>query len=533
MISRAKRKSFLAVPQITHRGVLRLAAIDVGSNSIHMVIAQVDADGSTTTLWRVREMVGLGRASFPSHRLSTEAMDLAILTIARFSAIARRRGAEQILAAATSAVREAENGIEFIERVRNETGVSVRIVSAREEARFIYTGVRHAAEFGRGKNLIIDIGGGSVEAIVADHEKPLLLESRKLGAARMTAMFVHSDPPRRSEIDQLLRHYEQQMDPLLGRIRKMAISRVIGCSGTLENLAMMCASGKAPGDDQPLELKRPDLDDLLKELLKMDAADRERIKGLDQKRQDQILAGALLIHLMLHKLGQKRLIISSAALREGLVLDYVARHLPDLQIRKKVPDPRRRSVLDLARKCEWNELHSMHVTKLALDLFDALRPLHRLGPKERELFQYAAMLHDIGWHISDDSHHKHSMYLILNGGLQGFSPREISVMGNVARYHRRSLPKLTHDGYVSLSRDDRRIVNIGASLLRIADGLDRSHSRLVHALKCRIGKQRVRVIPIARGDIELELWAARRKTDLFKEAFGRDIEFEQPLRVRR
>lgn len=506
---------------------LRLAAIDVGSNSIHMVIAQVDADGGVTTLWRMKEMVGLGRSSFPSHRLSTQAMSRAMVTLSRFTNVALRRGAEQILAVATSAVREAENGIEFIDRVRSEIGVSIRIVSAREEAKLIYLGVRHSLQNRRGRYLIVDIGGGSVEMIVADEDKPLLLESRKLGSARMTAMFLHADPPKPLEIARLLHHYEQELDPLLRRIRHMGIKRIIGSSGTLENLALMARDGKAPPVGEPLQLAASAAERLTEKLMHLTAHQRVRIEGLDEKRQDQILAGALLASHILTQLDHKCLTLSSAALREGVVLEYVSRHLPELQIRKTIPDPRRRSVLDLARKCDWNQLHSLHVTKLALDVFDALRPVHKLASAERELLQFAGMLHDIGWHISDDSHHKHSMYLVLNGGLKGFAPREINIIANIARYHRRSLPKPTHEAYVSLSRADRRIVDTCASILRMVDAMDRSHARLVEALRCRVDKQRILIIPVAKGDIELELWAARRRTDFFEKAFHRKVEFAQ------
>jgi len=501
---------------------LRLAAIDVGSNSLHMVIAQIDADGGATNLWRMKEMVGLGRNSFPSHRLSPEAMDRALLALKRFGQTALRRGCEKVVAVATSAVREAENGGDFIERARREGGVNVRVVSAREEARLIYIGVRHAMDFAGGHHLIIDIGGGSVELIVADANAPLLLESRKIGSARMTAKFVHSDPPRKREVERLLQYYRDELMPLLQQVRDLKPVRVVGTSGTLENLAAMCSSR---ANAARAEIEREALNDLVDKLLKTEAADRVKIRGLDEKRQDQIIAGALLVQFIMAELGIKRIVLCGSALREGILLEYIGRHLPDLAVRRKVPDPRHRSVLDLARKCEWNEMHSLQVVAIALKLFDQLESLHGLNAKARELLEHAAMLHDIGWHIAPSRHHKHSMYLVQNGGLKGFSDREIGIIANMTRYHRASMPKPSHSTYMSLSSEDRHIVDVGGAILRIADGLDRSHSRVVRDLKCRIGKRRVKVLVTGRGDIELELWAARRKTDLFIAEFDRVITF--------
>jgi exopolyphosphatase / guanosine-5'-triphosphate,3'-diphosphate pyrophosphatase len=273
------------------------------------------------------------------------------------------------------------------------------------------------------------------------------------------------------------------------------------------------------------EIEREALNDLVDKLLKTEAADRVKIRGLDEKRQDQIIAGALLVQFIMAELGIKRIVLCGSALREGILLEYIGRHLPDLAVRRKVPDPRHRSVLDLARKCEWNETHSLQVVAIALKLFDQLESLHGLNAKAREFLEHAAMLHDIGWHIAPNRHHKHSMYLVQHGELKGFSDREIDIIANMTRYHRASMPKPSHGAYMSLPSGDRHIVDVGGAILRIADGLDRSHSRVVRDLKCQIGKRRVKVQITGRGDIELELWAARRKTDLFIRAFDRVITF--------
>ncbi len=422
-----------------------------------MVIAQTDSDGSITTLWRMKEMVGLGRLTFPSKRLTRDAIGRALSTLARFQEAAKQRQCEKILAIATSAVREAINGGDFLERAKRELGLYVRVVSAREEARLIYLAVRHAIPLGKQPHFIVDIGGGSVEFICGDAQHPVLLESRKLGAARMTAKFIKSDPPSSSDIKSLTRHYEKEIGPLCEKIVAYGPIRALGTSGTLENLAAMTGA-----DPTAPTIERNKFDRLLADLLDSKSKDRAKIRGLDDQRKDQIISGALLVDELFRRLDLKRIEICPAAMREGICLDYLNRHMPDLDIRREVPDPRRRSVIDLARRCHWHQTHSEQVARICMALFDELKSTHHLAEPDRELIEYGALLHDIGWHIGRQKHHKHSMYLILHGDLKGFSADEIKVIANIARYHRKGTPKQPHDLYASLSAHQKRIVDVGA-----------------------------------------------------------------------
>lgn len=509
---------------------LRLAAIDIGSNSLHMIVAQADPDGGLTTLWRMKEPVGLGRMSFPSKRLAKDAMDRAEATLARFQQAAVQRQCEKIVCIATSAVREAINGGDFIERIREKLKLHVRVVSAREEARLIYLAVRHAFPLGKEPALMVDIGGGSVEFIVGDKVKAHLLESRKLGASRMSAQYVKTDPLSGENRKALLRHYEAELAPLFEQIHALKPKVVIGTSGTLEAIATMCDPEMGDGDEDNSAPSRAIDHDrfgkLLRRLLKSDAKERSQIPGLDDSRKDQILAGALLVGEIFQRSHAKKIVMCSAALREGILLDYLSRHVPDLQIRREVPDARRRSVIDLARRCDWHQTHSEHVAGLCLQLFDELKPLHGLSAPERELIDYAGLLHDIGWHISREDHHKHSMYLILNGQLRNFTPAEVNVIGQIARFHRKSPPKRKHKQYMSLSPHDRRTVDVGSAILRIADGLDRSHGQVVTHVRCKLEGEDVVCRVTARADAELELWGARRKREWFEGVFGRKLRLE-------
>lgn len=509
---------------------MRIAAIDIGSNSIHMIVSEADVDGGISTLWRMKEMVGLGRASFPSQAISREAIDKALAALARFVAAAQQRQCEKIVAVATSAVREAKNGGDFIQRVARQFDIDVRVISGREEARLIYLGVKHAMKLEGGANLIIDVGGGSVEFIVADSRQARLLESRKLGAARMTATFVKSDPINADDQAALLKHYDKELSPIVEMIQQHDIVRAIGTSGTLENIALLCGGDEhetnGHGETKPAVIDRSAFDKVLAHLIESDAKKRAQMQKLDAGRADQIVAGAILIDEIFRRLKLRRIQMCKSALREGLLVDYLSRHLPDLAIRQQVPQPRMRSVIALARRCAWHKSHSEQVARLCMRLFDETRSLHGLGTPERELIEYGALLHDIGWHIGRTSHHKHSQYLIQHGDLKNFSAEEISIIGNIARYHRKTPPKPKHAAFASLAPRSKSIVRVGAALLRIADGLDRSHAHVVRDLKCRVGGEKVKCSLNARWDAQLEIWAASRKCEMFEKVFKRSITFE-------
>ena len=498
---------------------LRLAAIDVGSNSIHMVVLQVNDDGSLAELSRLKDMVGLGRASFPSHRLSAISIARAMMTLRRFALEAARWNVERTLAVATSAVREAESGAEFIERVRAELGLHVRVVSARDEARLIYHGVRRGVDLPDGANaLIIDVGGGSVEFIVADRAKPLLLESRKLGAARMTARFIKSDPAEPREVKSLLAHYESELAPLTDQVRALAPNRVIGTSGTLLNLAAM-----VDGTGTPNVLEQAALDRLVERLLTSSAEERAQIKGLDDQRKDQILAGALLVGEIFKRFGVAKIEISRSALREGIIVEHLARHRPELELRRTVPDPRRRAIYNLGHRCHWHREHAEQVARLCASLFHQLRAVHGLGRDELELIEYGALLHDIGAMIGRPEHHKHSAYLILNGDLRPFSREEVRTIACVARFHRKASPGKRHAMYAELPKRLRRTVRAGAAILRIADGLDRTSCSVVTDVKCRVRPEQVELLVDSRGDAELEIWSAQSRGRLFEKVFDRPL----------
>jgi exopolyphosphatase/guanosine-5'-triphosphate,3'-diphosphate pyrophosphatase len=340
----------------------------------------------------------------------------------------------------------------------------------------------------------------------------------------MTARYVKSDPIDGQDLKLLLNNYDRELTPLVEQIAALKPVEALATSGTCENLAAMCTAlyGSTEG-----VIERDPLNKLVSKLLESRTKDRAEYKGLDDQRKDQIIAGALLVNELFRRLNLERMTVCKSALREGILVDYLSRHLPELSIRREVPDPRRRSVLDLARRCDWHQTHAEQVARICLQLFDQLKVLHGVPKKSRELIEYAALLHDIGWHISRDQHHKHGMYLIVHGNLKGFTPEDVQIMANIVRYHRKSGPKTSHESFAELSGKAKKVVRTGAALLRIADGLDRSHCSVVSSVSCSVHRRKVDVTIKARGDAELEIWGGRRKMDLFADTFGRSLSFHE------
>ena len=506
-----------------------------------MVIVEVTDSLSFKILSSDKDLTQLGSAALVYHHLSKRAMAHTLDVLARYRRIAENMDCDVTLAYATSAVRESTNGGDFILAAKKQLDLQIQVISAQEEAHLIYLAVRQAIDLsthaaGNGPSLIIDIGGGSCELIVGTNAKPLMLESFKLGASRLTQQYVNSDPINRRDLEGLEKHLRKTLKPTIEAIRAHGVQRVIGTSGTMENLASMCV--RQHGEEIVrhrllTQMTRDDFQAVYKRLLRMPLEERKHLPGLDPGRADQIIAGAVLVSYLFDKLDIKEIDVCDRAMREGMIIDYMQTHWPKVKLSVQIRDPRRRSVFELGRRCNFDEKHALQVARLALSLFDQLQPLHELGPKERELLEYAAMLHDIGWHIGHSGHHKHSLYLIKNGDLAGFSLNELDVLANVARYHRKSMPKKSHPDYVSLDPASRDLVWKLAGFLRIADALDRGHFGNVTALRTICREHSISILLSTTADAELELWAARLKGDMFQATFDRELHFTAALARKR
>jgi exopolyphosphatase/guanosine-5'-triphosphate,3'-diphosphate pyrophosphatase len=508
---------------------MRVAAVDVGSNSIHMLVAQVESDGRFHVLDRAKEMVRLGRQTLSTGHLSADAIEAGVKTLSAFHTLAERQGVTRIKAVATSAVREAANGGEFIQRVRKDVGLTIKVIPGPEEARLIYLGVRHAIDLGDEATLIVDIGGGSVELVLVENGQPITLDSVKLGVARLSEQFLPSDPPTSKEVAQLEKHLSQHLGPILARALKHRVRRVIGTSGTLLNIASI--GGHLRGDPPNGHLHNfvvtaDEVHKVRRLCVKTDRHDRARIKGLDGKRADLIPAGACLIDHIMSEIHAEQLTACTWSLREGVLLDFIARHQKGIEETERFATPRQRSVARLARHLGEAGEHGSRVAALASSLFDQLGSHIGLTEPAREWLEFAALLHDVGHHIDHKNHHKHAYYLITNGELLGFEREEIEIIALTARYHRKSAPKESDPEYANLPADARETVRALSALLRIADALDRSHYGAVRSVKAVL-EDRHLTLGLATGgqDAALEIWEARQRIGLLEQLLGVDVQF--------
>lgn len=509
--------------------IRRIASIDLGTNSFHAVIVDIHADGSFYTIDKLKEMVLLAEKGV-GERLSEAAMKRGLEALQKIKTLCDHQNTEQILAFATSAIREAENGGEFIQRAIDEVGLKINAIPGRVEAELIGLAVQHGVKLPVDKPaLMMDIGGGSVEFIIADREKFHFLASKKLGVARMAAKFVDHDPVTVNEIETLKQHFKEKLEDVAQAFAGNRTKTLIGSSGTMENIAAMIAykNDKIPSITlNELEFTAKQFFKFHDKVIRMSRDERARLKGLDEKRIDLLIPGLVLVNYMLKTFAIKKVIISSQALREGIIIRYIQRELPELKKQITDPDPRRRSVFELLHKCHWHETHSRHVTWMALKIFDALQDDLGLSDQDRELLEFASYLHDIGYHISHRKHHKHALYLIRNADLKGFKEEEIEVMANVARYHRRSTPKSRHKYFDRLSDDLKKRVMALSAILRVADGLDRSHYQNVRKLAIEKDDERITFKISTESDPDLEIWGAMRKNNLFEEITGKTLEIE-------
>jgi exopolyphosphatase/guanosine-5'-triphosphate,3'-diphosphate pyrophosphatase len=508
---------------------MRIAAIDIGTNSLHMIVCQVRPDLSFEVIDREKDMVQLGRGGLDGRRLTDASMAAASQTLSKFLRIAAARGVDEVIASATSAVREAENGGDFVAGVERDLGLRIRVISGTEEARLIHLAAVNAVDLGRRAAIVIDIGGGSTEITLGTTDRLMLARSFKLGVIRLMERFGEGPLSSRDE-RRLVRHIRRELGGYLETLSRRRFERVIGTSGTILSLGAMAAASGA--DTRLTRVPARAITRLRKRLTPLTLAQRLKLPNLDPKRADLAPVGVVLLDTLLEDLGVEELTLCDFALREGLVFDYIERNARHIQTVERYPDVRRRSVIELAERCNYLAEHARQIARISLALFDGTRGLHGLGVREREWLEYGALLHDIGTHIGYERHHKHSYYLIRHGGLRGFEPQEVEWIALLARYHRQSVPKKSHPEMAGFTREQRRAVATLSAMVRLAEGLDRSHAQVVDAIAVTQTTAGVHVRLQTKGDAELELWAADRHAAALAEALGVDIAINRVTRRR-
>ncbi|MCA9471466.1 MAG: Ppx/GppA family phosphatase [Nitrospirales bacterium] len=510
----------------------KLAVIDIGTNSIHMVLVEIGTDFSYKVMDRFKDMVRLGDGTFTNSTLSEAAMARGIDALRNLTTLARNKGFERTVATATSAVREAKNGGEFIQEVEAQTGLNVQVITGKEEARLIYLGVGNSMELSDDPSLIADVGGGSVEVIACNRKQMLFGRSLKLGTIRLKDRYLKQDPPTKSQLKELEKTINDGLDVGLKSSREFTFASVVATSGTAGNLTEIIYLRRTGKPVPQLNLATIELDEIRSleaELAQCEMKSRLLIPGLDPKRVDTLLPGAMFFRCLLEKSGAKTLTISDKALREGLIFDFIKRNREGLEAEKEIPNTRRRNIILFGRKCHFAESHALHVSKLALQVFDDLKLLHGLGDQEREWLDYAALLHDVGYLIRRRQHHKHGYYLIKHGDLSGLTVDEVDIVANVVRYHRRAIPHKKHAMFEALSGPQRKVVKFLSAMLRITDGLDRSQFGVVQDVSVSI-KQCIQFDLVCSTDPELEVWAAQKRAAFLEKLFNRPVQFVFQIR---
>jgi len=510
----------------------RIAAIDIGTNSIHMIIVEAQRHGYRV-IDKEKEMVQLGRDSLEGRPLTDEAIERGVAALKTMAEIARRWKVDDVVAVATSAIREAPNRRRFLNAAAKASGIKIRVISGEEEADYIYRAVRAAVDFHGGTALSIDIGGGSVELIVGTDADVFFTRSEPAGALRIAQKFALERVTTDDAVEACRDYVKRLMRKTLARISTLGFDFTVGTSGTIVALAGLAAEESSSTNGNGITsglrwLSRTRLKELIAILAPLSVEDRAKRFSIDSKRAETILGGAVVLDEIMKGLGVERLRASDAALREGIV-EYIL-DLRGLEIggpaggaRKSSDSVRRSSVQELAKRSNVDRVHSAQVAKLALRLFDQTQELHLLRTGERELLEYAAILHEIGTHVSYQSHHKHSYYLISHAGLRGFTSDQVAIVANVARYYRKSPPKEEHQNFLEISPSQRDVVLRLSAILRIAAALDRGRRGAVRDVGVEPTDTAVHIELRPRDDATVELEAAERKAKLFEKVFERKV----------
>jgi exopolyphosphatase/guanosine-5'-triphosphate,3'-diphosphate pyrophosphatase len=512
---------------------IRLAAIDVGTNSVRLVIAEASADGSYRLLDDEKETTRLGQGLSLTGQLSARAMKLSAQAIARMKRIAEGYGVAQLRVVGTCAVREASNGNEFAALVRQEAGVALETISAEDEAKLAHLSVSQSFDLSGAAAAVVDIGGGSTEIVLSNGSVIEQISSCPLGAVRLTEQFDLFDQPAPKHLRQMRKAISRTLKAALGK-PPFPLQVVIGTGGTFTALASVSMHhGEAGSGDDLLpfnvrgyEMQRSEVRHLIDRLGAMPLRARLRVPGLSPERAEIIVAGAAIVECIMKRLRVNCLRVHDRGIRDGLLLTMIREVFPASRHSADCGLDRLRGVRHFATACKYPERHSNHVAELATQIYDQLARQAPAGPggwsdpANRELFIAAAILHDVGYYINYSKHHKHSYHLIMHSDLPGFSQRELDVIANVARYHRCALPKARHRNFARLARGDQRLVRHLAAILRIADGLDRAHTQEVRAVTVRVRGQRAAFRLDVEQEPHVEIWGAQRKRSLFERVFG-------------
>ena len=509
-------------------GDIRLSAIDIGSNSIRQTIADVSPSGIIRVVDEMKAAPRLGAGLSKRGSISEIAVQNALSTLSRMATLANQLGVKRTEVVATSAVREASNGEQFLRLVRSETGLKIKILRGEDEARLAFRSALAHFDLAVGRAVVMDIGGGSLElALSADGLVDRLI-SLPLGAIRTTERYLGAGQKKKG-LRKLRKHARLELRRHLSA-RHWHAARIICSGGTFTTLASIYLARIGMESAKTVHgtvIPRVELEHIVDMLRNLSPEERQAVPGLSAARSDIIVGGLAVAAEVAARVEAKELVVSAYGIREGILLESA-------QVAASPADPgeaRERSVRELAERSHYEEIHSKHVQTLALQLFDSIG--QRLGctPDDRRILSDAALLHDIGYHISYDKHNKHSYHLIEHAELLGVTPAEQIIVANVARYHRGAEPKKKHVNYGGLEKPMRESINRLAAILRVADGYDRGHASAVAEIRVRWMERALRLTAVParqNANLRLELWGASRKSQLLSEVAGVPVEIVAP-----
>ena len=501
----------------------RYAAIDIGSNSIRMLAAEVGPDGAMTPLAAERQVVRLGTGVFRDGRLSESAINLACDALEKMAATYRKLDLLGVRAVGTAALRDASNQPEFLARATTILGSPVEIISGLEEARLVHLGVQNQWPHPDKRLLIADIGGGSAELIFSENGHIGESYTKPLGALRLTELFLKSDPPEPPELVRLQRYIQKRIAGPASSFGSKKIDRMIATSSTAA--AVVCAANRVRRSRRDLADRMPataaQIRRLCRELSVQNLAGRSAVTGIGPRRAEIIVAGVTVLREFVETFRVPRLYYSAAGVREGIIADLAHRKVGLEQTR--LDADRKRVVQTLSRKYGISPHHAGKVAHIAGTLFQGLRPLHGLSPEQGQLLEASAHLYNIGHYVNESRHHRHSYYLVANADLAGFADRERLVVAHLCRYHRKSMPQPSHLEFQGLDTESRRAVVLLSPLLRLAVALDRSQEQLVEDIELSVEDRAVTVYLKSARDLDVEQWHAEQVAPVFREVLGRQL----------
>jgi exopolyphosphatase/guanosine-5'-triphosphate,3'-diphosphate pyrophosphatase len=511
-----------------------LAIIDLGTNTFHLMIVAFDDREDYRIVEKYKEAVKLGEDGITAGKIGTMPFRRGIRALKKFRKLIDSKRCTEVRAFATSAIRSAQNGQEFVQKAKEEAGIDIRIINGNEEAALIFEGIKNGIQLPLDQDvLLIDIGGGSVEFIVARDGKAQLLRSLNIGAARLLEMTQPSDPLTTEEAAKLQALIREKCAGLMEELKEFHCQTIVGSSGTFETMAALIANLR--GDHLSSEnlnsysFSFRDYHRAHQRIQKSKQDERLAMPGMDAMRVDLIVMGSMIVEVFAQELGVKQFMVSTNALKEGILYRYIDEQRERVHkiMGNTGKNIRAKSIRNLCEKYNYDRAHCLKVSELSLQIYDQLTGIHPFGKQERELLRYAALLHDIGYFVNRSSHHKHGQYIVMNSGLSGFSHDELVILGNIVRYHRKSLPTRDHFHYKVLDPKQRLTVRVLAGILRIADHLDRGHRNFVDNVRIETDKRIIQMAVFASEHVDIEIQSAMNEREMLESTLDRPILIEQ------